>query len=143
MSPSPRVPAWASGLHACCQASLEDLSHCHTLPCNGITAHILNRVVVQPQQESCNPFLVSATRISHTILRCHSRAVSCIQMLAGYSPTAISRLLTAECCIFHRRRAFGDWSDSDDSDQECDCPEPTDNGDKGPDDGEPSKTMQA
>lgn len=31
----------------------------------------------------------------------------------------------AECCIFHRRRHFGDWSDDDDSagdsDGECDC----------------------
>uniref|UniRef100_A0A061SA72 Protein phosphatase 1 regulatory subunit 11 n=1 Tax=Tetraselmis sp. GSL018 TaxID=582737 RepID=A0A061SA72_9CHLO len=26
-----------------------------------------------------------------------------------------------KCCIFHRRRAFGDWSDDEDSDFECDC----------------------
>jgi protein phosphatase 1 regulatory subunit 11 len=26
-----------------------------------------------------------------------------------------------KCCIFHRRRQFGDWSDDDDSDMECDC----------------------
>ncbi|KAG1666010.1 hypothetical protein FOA52_010920 [Chlamydomonas sp. UWO 241] len=27
-----------------------------------------------------------------------------------------------KCCIFHRRRTFGDWSDEDDSDFECDDP---------------------
>jgi hypothetical protein len=33
--------------------------------------------------------------------------------------------LLAECCIFHRRRQFGDWSDDDDSDQDCgDCSQP-------------------
>lgn len=26
-----------------------------------------------------------------------------------------------KCCIFHRRRQFGDWSDDDDSDADCDC----------------------
>jgi hypothetical protein len=29
--------------------------------------------------------------------------------------------ICAECCIFHRRRQFGDWSDDDDSDADCDC----------------------
>lgn len=27
--------------------------------------------------------------------------------------------LLAECCIFHMRRQFGDWSDDNDSDSEC------------------------
>ena len=27
--------------------------------------------------------------------------------------------ISAECCIFHKQRMFGDWSD-DDSDAECD-----------------------
>lgn len=26
-----------------------------------------------------------------------------------------------KCCIFHKQRVFGDWSDDDDSDMECDC----------------------
>ncbi len=26
----------------------------------------------------------------------------------------------AECCIFHRRRRFGDWSDDEDSDKDSD-----------------------
>jgi len=30
----------------------------------------------------------------------------------------------AECCIFHKRRQFGDWSDDEDSDAECECPDP-------------------
>mmetsp|Transcript_7284 Transcript_7284/g.14371 ORF Transcript_7284/g.14371 Transcript_7284/m.14371 type:complete len:99 (+) Transcript_7284:83-379(+) len=25
-----------------------------------------------------------------------------------------------KCCIFHKRRVFGDWSD-DDSDEDCEC----------------------
>ena len=25
----------------------------------------------------------------------------------------------AECCIFHKQRAFGEWSDGEDSDAEC------------------------
>lgn len=28
--------------------------------------------------------------------------------------------LCAECCIFHRQRQFGEWSDDEDSDAECD-----------------------
>lgn len=31
-----------------------------------------------------------------------------------------------KCCQFHKRRAFGDWSDEDDSDAECDCNNPGD-----------------
>ena len=27
----------------------------------------------------------------------------------------------AECCIFHRQRSFGEWSDEEDSDFECEC----------------------
>ncbi|GLI71487.1 hypothetical protein VaNZ11_016699 [Volvox africanus] len=26
-----------------------------------------------------------------------------------------------KCCQFHRRRVFGEWSDEDDSDVECQC----------------------
>jgi hypothetical protein len=26
---------------------------------------------------------------------------------------------SAECCIFHKQRAFGEWSDDSDSDVEC------------------------
>lgn len=26
-----------------------------------------------------------------------------------------------KCCIFHKRRTFGDWSDGEDSDDECGC----------------------
>lgn len=26
-----------------------------------------------------------------------------------------------KCCIFHKQRKFGEWSDGEDSDQECDC----------------------
>jgi hypothetical protein len=25
----------------------------------------------------------------------------------------------AECCIFHKQRPFGEWSDDEDSDSEC------------------------
>ncbi len=32
----------------------------------------------------------------------------------------------AECCQFHKRRVFGEWSDEDDSDAECDCNNPGD-----------------
>ncbi|PSC71173.1 phosphatase 1 regulatory subunit 11-like [Micractinium conductrix] len=28
-----------------------------------------------------------------------------------------------KCCIFHRQRQFGEWSDEEDSDAECDCPD--------------------
>ena len=32
--------------------------------------------------------------------------------------------ILAECCIFHKQREFGNWSDEDDSDAEgCDCQE--------------------
>mmetsp|Transcript_10768 Transcript_10768/g.30546 ORF Transcript_10768/g.30546 Transcript_10768/m.30546 type:complete len:109 (+) Transcript_10768:359-685(+) len=51
----------------------------------------------------------------------------------------LGRKNSKKCCIFHRRRAFGDWSDSEDSDQECNCPEPTDDGSKGP--GDPESSM--
>lgn len=27
--------------------------------------------------------------------------------------------MNAECCIFHRQRQFGEWSDGEDSDAEC------------------------
>jgi xanthosine utilization system XapX-like protein len=27
----------------------------------------------------------------------------------------------AECCIFHKQRQFGEWSDDEDSDTECSC----------------------
>jgi Protein phosphatase inhibitor len=35
------------------------------------------------------------------------------------SRTAAKWMPVAECCIFHARRQFGDWSD--DSDEECTC----------------------
>lgn len=49
-----------------------------------------------------------------------------MQLLRRCSAAAWHLLLlfafaAAECCIFHRRRQFGDWSDDDDSDMECDC----------------------
>lgn len=28
-----------------------------------------------------------------------------------------------KCCIFHKQRAFGEWSDEEDSDPECNCPD--------------------
>ncbi|EFN55081.1 hypothetical protein CHLNCDRAFT_134971 [Chlorella variabilis] len=28
-----------------------------------------------------------------------------------------------KCCIFHPQRQFGEWSDNEDSDAECDCPD--------------------
>ncbi|KAG2487031.1 hypothetical protein HYH03_014277 [Edaphochlamys debaryana] len=31
-----------------------------------------------------------------------------------------------KCCQFHKRRVFGEWSDEDDSDVECDCQKPED-----------------
>lgn len=30
-------------------------------------------------------------------------------------------VLWTECCIFHKQRQFGEWSDDEDSDVECDC----------------------
>jgi hypothetical protein len=32
---------------------------------------------------------------------------------------------SAECCIFHKQRVFGEWSDGEDSDQECCKPNPS------------------
>ncbi|KAI8462413.1 MAG: phosphatase inhibitor-domain-containing protein [Monoraphidium minutum] len=26
-----------------------------------------------------------------------------------------------KCCIFHKQRPFGEWSDDEDSDRECEC----------------------
>lgn len=37
-------------------------------------------------------------------------------------------LAAAECCIFHRQRQFGEWSDEEDSDAECECGEPGSSG---------------
>eukprot|EP00951_Prasinocladus_malaysianus_P039051 scaffold433836_cov55-Prasinocladus_malaysianus.AAC.1 len=44
----------------------------------------------------------------------------------------MGRRSSKKCCIYHRKRAFGDWSDDEDSDAECDCPQP-DSGGIGPD----------
>ncbi|KAL4437506.1 hypothetical protein ABPG77_003487 [Micractinium sp. CCAP 211/92] len=33
-----------------------------------------------------------------------------------------------KCCIFHRQRQFGEWSDEEDSDAECECGEPGSSG---------------
>lgn len=35
-------------------------------------------------------------------------------------PHAPAPPCAAECCIFHRQRQFGEWSDDEDSDAECD-----------------------
>lgn len=38
---------------------------------------------------------------------------------------ASARPASTECCIFHKQRAFGEWSDDDDSDKERgECGEP-------------------
>lgn len=44
-----------------------------------------------------------------------------------FSP-ALNMLAAAECCIFHRQRQFGEWSDEEDSDAECECGEPGSSG---------------
>jgi len=36
----------------------------------------------------------------------------------------LGRKSSKKCCIFHKRRQFGDWSDDEDSDAECECPDP-------------------
>ncbi|KAL6780445.1 FAP255 [Auxenochlorella protothecoides x Auxenochlorella symbiontica] len=33
----------------------------------------------------------------------------------------LNRRKSKKCCIFHKQKQFGEWSDSD---SECDCPEP-------------------
>mmetsp|Transcript_21919 Transcript_21919/g.39078 ORF Transcript_21919/g.39078 Transcript_21919/m.39078 type:complete len:116 (-) Transcript_21919:203-550(-) len=43
----------------------------------------------------------------------------------------LGRKSSKKCCIFHRRRQFGDWSDDEDSDEECDCPEDPPKGEQG------------
>ena len=35
-------------------------------------------------------------------------------------PDYVDVLCHAECCIFHKSRPFGEWSDGEDSDRECD-----------------------
>ncbi|PNW86725.1 hypothetical protein CHLRE_02g095110v5 [Chlamydomonas reinhardtii] len=38
-----------------------------------------------------------------------------------------------KCCQFHKRRAFGEWSDEDDSDAECEqCSKPEQKPEEGP-----------
>lgn len=37
-----------------------------------------------------------------------------------------------KCCIFHKRRAFGEWSDDEDSEAECDCPQDGNSGNTNP-----------
>ena len=44
-----------------------------------------------------------------------------VLLLAARWLLTVSLVLIAECCIFHKQKSFGDWSD-DDSDDECgDC----------------------
>eukprot|EP00878_Enallax_costatus_P004146 GHUV01004375.1.p2 GENE.GHUV01004375.1~~GHUV01004375.1.p2 ORF type:complete len:115 (+),score=28.37 GHUV01004375.1:387-731(+) len=31
------------------------------------------------------------------------------------------KMKSKKCCIFHKQRQFGEWSDDEDSDPECDC----------------------
>ncbi len=72
-----------------------------------------------PQQRQDDSAKAHAPLVVHASV--HSRdgpACSPPRPAASHTRMRGAPWLCAECCIFHRRRKFGDWSDDDDSDVE-------------------------
>ncbi|KAF6259849.1 hypothetical protein COO60DRAFT_965003 [Scenedesmus sp. NREL 46B-D3] len=82
-------------------------------------------LVLAQQQASTSGAIAPAVSITDSVTlrlvpRRKKKSVKWAEDVEDYDENAGKRK-SKKCCIFHRRRQFGDWSDDDDSDAECDC----------------------
>eukprot|EP00882_Tetradesmus_deserticola_P002466 GHRQ01002627.1.p2 GENE.GHRQ01002627.1~~GHRQ01002627.1.p2 ORF type:complete len:119 (+),score=41.99 GHRQ01002627.1:274-630(+) len=82
-------------------------------------------LVLAPQQASTSGGIPPSVSITDSVTlrlvpRRKKKSVKWAEGVEDYDEHAGKRK-SKKCCIFHRRRQFGDWSDDDDSDGDCDC----------------------
>lgn len=82
-------------------------------------------LVLAAQQASTSGGVAPAVSITDSVTlrlvpRRKKKSVKWAEDVEDYDENTGKRK-SKKCCIFHRRRQFGDWSDDDDSDADCDC----------------------